>query len=65
MSLCARYIDDQDSRDPSIHTSTTLSIFYAMEEVSIGTAYTYEPGDRGRAHSYILKNCREAEEYYK
>ena len=65
MSLCARYMNDQDSRDASIQTSTTLSIFYAMEDVSIGSAYTYEPMDRERAHSYILKNCREAEEYYK
>ena len=65
MSLCGRYLEDQDSLNTSMQTSATLSIFMGFEDLSNGTPYKYEPGDRERAHAYILKNCPEAEQYYR
>ena len=64
ISLCARYLEDQDPPQTSVIDST-LSVFICLEELSKGIIYTYELGDRERAHSYILKNCPEAEYIYK
>ncbi|XP_047331731.1 uncharacterized protein LOC124935335 [Impatiens glandulifera] len=58
MSMCARYLEDQESRDASIQTSNTLSIFFVMEELSNGTSYTYQLGDRQRAHSDFMQSCQ-------
>ncbi|XP_047323357.1 uncharacterized protein LOC124927061 [Impatiens glandulifera] len=63
ISLCARYLEDQDPPRTSVRDST-LSVFICLEELSKGISYTYEPGDRERAHSYILKNFSEAESIY-
>ncbi|XP_047310905.1 uncharacterized protein LOC124914407 [Impatiens glandulifera] len=64
ISLCSRYFEDL-SVQISDQPETSLSIFSTIEELSTGTPYIYEDGDRERAHVYILKNCEEAEPFYK
>ena len=64
ISLCATYFQDS-----SVHMSpqppSSLAIFSSIKELSSGSTYIYESGDRELTHSYVLKNCEEAESFYR
>ena len=62
MSLCARYLE---ANETSTVPNSDISIFSTLEDCSIKTPYTYPQGDWERAHVYILKNCPEADPYYR
>ena len=63
ISLCARYLEEED-QERAQNSISGLSIFSSHEELSNGKIYNFDYCDRETAHSYILKNCPEAEHFY-
>ena len=63
ISLCATYFQDSSVLSPQPQSS--LAIFSSVDELSSGRTYIYESGDRELAHLYVLKNCEEAESFYR